>query len=139
MALWILVVSMVVAVLPASVIPGVAIGYGLRDPTAGVATVLGALALLPVLVVLVTVGVGPFYLAWQDVLLRPTPPYFRPAYWVFVIAPGIPGILFFTMMALDQGPAYPGAHLGIPSIIYEVEVIVGGWIYARLLAKEGSA
>ena len=136
MALWLLVVSMVLAVLPLSIILGVAIGYSLRDPTAGAATVFGALALLPVPVVLVSAVVGPFYLAWQDVLLRPTPPYFRLAYWVFVIAPGIPGILFFTMMAVDQGPAYPGAHLGIPSIIYEVEVIVGGWICARLLAKE---
>ena len=71
--------------------------------------------------------------------LRPTPPYCRLAYWEFVIAPGIPGILFLTMMVPDQGPAYPGAHLGIPSIIHEVEVIVGGWIYARLLANEDLA
>ena len=133
----ILVGAMLLATLPLAIILGVIMGLWVQDWTAGLDTMAGVLFGAPIPIAIVSAAVGPFYLGWRDVLLKPTPPYFRTAYVVFVIGPGIPWILLLALVAVVGGPAYPILHLGVLSIIYVVEVIIGGWICARMLAAEG--
>ena len=133
----ILVGAMLLATLPLAIILGVVFALSLHEPAAALAIAAAVIVWTPIPVAIVSAAVGPFYLAWRDVLLKPTPPYFRTAYVLVVIGPGIPGILLLALVAVVGGPAYPIFHLGILSIIYEVEVIIGGWICARMLAAKG--
>ena len=129
----ILVSAMMLAATPFAVLIGILDGVDRRDALGGLSTALFIL----ISVAAVSALVGPFYLAWRDVLLKPTPPYFRTAYVVFVIGPGVPWIVLLALIAVVGGPAYPIAHLGFLSIVYEVEVVIGGWVCARMLAAEG--
>lgn len=130
-----LIVSMALAALPLSLLLGVVVGSLSHDPGMGAGFALAGLVLLPVLAGVVSLVLGPFYLAWLDVLLRPSPPYFRWPYLVFVISPGVPGIALLALVGTFGGPAFPAAHVGFPSLIYTLEVVIGGWIFAWALSE----
>jgi hypothetical protein len=130
-----LIVSMALAALPLSLLLGVVVGSLSHDPGMGAGFALAGLVLLPVIAGVVTLVVGPFYLAWLDVLLRPSPPYFRWPYLVFVISPGVPGIALLALVGTFGGPAFPAVHVGLPSLMYTFEVVVGGWMFACFLPE----